>query len=126
MELGYFSSNLEPLHSKARQAPSLDRELHAVSVSGKRNFTAGDKGAEIAVGSARPFAETKCPRASPLIRVHSPKVGKSPFDWDCVVADAVGFEPVSTMEFPANREINREFFDFGSDCGSDVAIRPMI
>jgi hypothetical protein len=28
-------------------------------------------------------------------------------DW--VVADAVAFEPVSTLEFPANREINREF-----------------
>jgi hypothetical protein len=26
-----------------------------------------------------------------------------------VVADAVAFEPVSTLEFPANREINREF-----------------
>jgi hypothetical protein len=28
---------------------------------------------------------------------------------DCVVADAVAFEPVSTPVFPANREINREF-----------------
>jgi hypothetical protein len=26
-----------------------------------------------------------------------------------VVADAVAFEPVSTVKFPANREINREF-----------------
>ena len=26
-----------------------------------------------------------------------------------MVADAVAFEPVSTLEFPANREINREF-----------------
>jgi hypothetical protein len=26
-----------------------------------------------------------------------------------VVADAVAFEPVSTLEFPANREKNREF-----------------
>jgi hypothetical protein len=30
-----------------------------------------------------------------------------------VVADAVQIEPVSASEFPANREINREFFDFG-------------
>ena len=28
---------------------------------------------------------------------------------ECVVADAVAVEPVSTPEFPANREINREF-----------------
>ena len=28
---------------------------------------------------------------------------------DCVVADAVLVEPVSTAEFPANRENNREF-----------------
>jgi len=31
-------------------------------------------------------------------------------DWaNCVVADAVAFEPVSTLKFPANREKNREF-----------------
>ena len=45
---------------------------------------------------------------------------------DCVVADAVGFEPVSTPKFPANREINREFFNFGLDRSSEVVIRPMI
>src|SRR6476469_5711390 len=28
---------------------------------------------------------------------------------NCVVADAVQVEPVSTPKFPANREINREF-----------------
>jgi len=33
---------------------------------------------------------------------------------DCVVADAVQREPVSTPKFPANRENNREFFNFGS------------
>jgi hypothetical protein len=31
-----------------------------------------------------------------------------------------------TPKFPANREINREFFNFGPDRGSEVAIRPMI
>ena len=61
------------------------------------------------VGYARPFAETKRPRASPPIRDYSSKVGKTPFDdRDCVVADAVAFEPVSTVEFPGNREIIRE------------------
>jgi hypothetical protein len=30
----------------------------------------------------------------------------------CVVVDAVVVEPVSTLKFPANREINREFCDF--------------
>ena len=29
--------------------------------------------------------------------------------YDCVVADAVTYEPVSPAKFPANREINREF-----------------
>ena len=43
-----------------------------------------------------------------------------------LVADAVGFEPVSTPKFPANREINREFFIFGLDRGTEVAIRPTI
>jgi hypothetical protein len=39
---------------------------------------------------------------------------------------AVPVEPVSTPKFPANREINREFFYFGSDYGSGVAIHSMI
>ena len=43
-----------------------------------------------------------------------------------LAVDAVQVEPVSTPKFPANTEINREFFNFGSDCGSVVAIRPMI
>ena len=48
-------------------------------------------------------------------------------DWgNCVVADAVQVEPVSTPQFPANREINREFFNFGPNRRLGVAIRPMI
>jgi hypothetical protein len=43
-----------------------------------------------------------------------------------LAADAVTVEPVSTLKFPANREKNREFFNFGPDCGSELAIRPMI
>src|SRR5450759_5309920 len=43
-----------------------------------------------------------------------------------VAADAVVVEPVSAPKFPANREINREFFDFGLARGSEVAICPMI
>jgi hypothetical protein len=31
-----------------------------------------------------------------------------------MVADAVAIEPVSASKLPANREKNREFFDFGS------------
>jgi hypothetical protein len=43
-----------------------------------------------------------------------------------VVADAVIVEPVSAPKFPANREINREFFDFGLARGSEVTICLMI
>ena len=51
--------------------------------------------------------------------------------YDCkikegAVADTVAVEPVSTPKFPANREINREFFNFGLARGPEVAIRPMI
>jgi len=35
------------------------------------------------------------------------------------VADAVLVEPVSTAKFPANREINREYFNFGPIRGSE-------
>ena len=40
---------------------------------------------------------------------HSRKVSVIRDLGDCVVADAVQVEPVSTAEFPANREKNREF-----------------
>jgi hypothetical protein len=45
----------------------------------------------------------------PPIRGYLPIVGKSLLVADCVVADAVAVEPVSTPKFPANREKNREF-----------------
>src|ERR1700675_3858117 len=35
------------------------------------------------------------------------------FARDCVVADAVLIGPVSKSKFPDNREINREFLNFG-------------
>jgi hypothetical protein len=43
-----------------------------------------------------------------------------------LVADAIAFEPVSTPKFPANREKNREFSNFGPSRGSETAIRSMI
>jgi hypothetical protein len=36
---------------------------------------------------------------------------KSSGSKDCVVADPVAIEPVSTRKFPANREFSREFFE---------------
>jgi hypothetical protein len=43
-----------------------------------------------------------------------------------MVEDAVAFEPVSTLEFPAIREKNREFSNFGLALRLDAAIRPMM
>ena len=43
-----------------------------------------------------------------------------------MVADAVAFEPVSIPKFPANREINREFFNFRLDRGLGGPIHAMI
>jgi hypothetical protein len=45
---------------------------------------------------------------------------------ETLVVDAASIEPVSASKFPANREKNREFFNFGPDRGSEVVIRPMI
>jgi hypothetical protein len=42
------------------------------------------------------------------------------------VADVVTVERVSTPKFPANREKNREFFDFRLIRNSKLVIRPMI
>jgi hypothetical protein len=55
--------------------------------------------------SQRPSGRTR----SPPNRGISHAFRKSPQLRECVVADAVAFEPVSTLEFPANREKNREF-----------------
>ena len=43
-----------------------------------------------------------------------------------MVADAVGIEPVSASQFPANREKNREFFDFGSVLRIRALISPTV
>ena len=43
-----------------------------------------------------------------------------------MVAEAVTYEPVSIPKFPANREKNREFFNFRSDRGSGGPIHAMI
>jgi hypothetical protein len=60
----------------------------------------------------RSSAETKAPHENPDIRRYLHDTGKSLFVCDCVVADTVAVEPVSQVEFPANREINREFCQF--------------
>jgi hypothetical protein len=43
---------------------------------------------------------------------YSSETGKHRLASDCVVVDAAWIEPVSTAEFPANRENNREFCGF--------------
>ena len=42
------------------------------------------------------------------------------------MAGAVAIEPVSTTKFPANREKNREYFNFWPDSGLEHLMRPMI
>jgi hypothetical protein len=95
-----------------------------VSVSGKRNF-AGQrqrrrKGPSHSTDrQQRQNPRTKTHRFGAIctntgkslspIRRYLHDTGKSLFVWDCMVADAVAVEPVSQVEFPANREINREF-----------------
>jgi hypothetical protein len=58
-------------------------------------------------------AETKPPIKSPQESVFLEDLRNQLRSRVCVVADAVTIEPVSTSEFPANREKNREFFSSG-------------
>src|SRR6185437_8151895 len=53
--------------------------------------------------------ETSRPRAAPQNAGLSQPFWKSLVQGECVVADAVPCEPVSTVKFPAIRENNREF-----------------
>jgi len=54
-------------------------------------------------------AGNKTDEAKLFIPVIHAQLRKSPFDRECVVADAVVVEPVSQVQFPANSENNREF-----------------
>jgi hypothetical protein len=82
--------------------------LAPVSVAGQRNFEARDKTARIGSQSNGPFAETKRAHVMPLNAGRSRGFGKSLVARECVVEDAVGFEPVSKLKFPNNREKYRE------------------
>ena len=53
-------------------------------------------------------------------------LGASSFFLRTLVADAIAVEPVLTRKFPANGEINREFFNLGPDRALEHPIRPMI
>jgi len=44
--------------------------------------------------------------------------GKAECGWKRMVAAAVTVEPVSALKFPANRENNGDFSNFGPLCGS--------
>ena len=56
----------------------------------------------------------ECQPQSPPIADYLPISERLPSSKECVVADAVAIEPVSAPQFPANREKNREFCNFGT------------
>src|SRR6185312_2164917 len=73
----------------------------------------------------QPSPETARPCETPPHRRYSPRSGKSPGSNECVVADAVAIKPVSTTEFPAIREKNREFIDSGVIFGPERSKNPL-
>ena len=56
-----------------------------------------NKAPELPPESNSPLAETKCSRQTPPIGGYLTNLRKSRFARDCVVADPVGIEPVSTV-----------------------------
>ena len=105
------SSGLAHSHST-----SIRRSVYRTSLCLKPSLLPGNrisrpetKAPKRPLKSSCPFAETDRSQQMPPIRAYLPIVGKSLLVADCVVADAVAVEPVSTPKFPANREINREF-----------------
>src|SRR5215203_734401 len=59
-------------------------------------------------------AETKPSHTMPPIRGLLTQSGKFTSSREYVVAEAVDIEPVSAINFPANRENNSEFHRFGA------------
>ena len=80
----------------------------SVSVSGKRTFEAREHAAPNSWTSNTLLAETERSRQRPPTWGHLLSAGKFPLARECVVADAVVFEPVSEHNFPARREKYRE------------------
>ena len=104
--------------------------------------TASPSNRSLCPGTQEFWCRDKCPRAAPENRKcavaeterqkESPPIAgicrlfrKSPRTRDCVVVDAVAIEPVSASEFPANREINREFCKIQACCAVFVSNRSM-
>ncbi len=75
------------------------------------------QGAAKAIGTKKPVSLVKQYQRRPLPPQRTLKT---------LVADTVAVEPVSTAKFPANREKNREFFNFGPHRGLEHPMRPMI
>jgi hypothetical protein len=103
---------LAELHGRLRQRIGLGRDC--VSVAAFQGFLE-IRGVSTKASSRRRETLGRCPSHRLAANEVPPSFGKSLFAPDCVVADAVAVEPVSQVEFPANREINREFCQFSPD-----------
>jgi hypothetical protein len=51
--------------------------------------------------------------------------GKTPWGSECVVADAVAVEPVSSRNIPGNREISANFGGMATPGGLQLTIKPI-
>ena len=64
------------------------------------------------------FAEAVCLRESPQIRAYLAATGGPPVAWDCVVADAVGIEPISYPNSLVTGKFTGNFVEGGALAGS--------
>src|SRR5262249_4629711 len=71
-------------------------------------FRARDKGPKFGPRASCGVSETKRLHRTPPIRGFSRGFRKSPQNLDCLVADAVDIEPVSSPDFPVEQGNNRE------------------
>ena len=110
-----LSSGAASTQHSVSQIPSWHMQTKSLAMSGssagKRFFEARDARPQIATERSFLLVETESKNLQMPApnRGYSANHGKSRLAPECVVADAVAFEPVSTLKFPANREKNREF-----------------
>ena len=97
------------------------------SASGKRDSSAQRQTAQNRLQARNGLrGDRNASRKSPPIAGFLAVSGKSRGSKECVVADAVVIEPVSASQFPANREKNREFCNFGATSRIERPASPMI
>jgi len=111
---GRAYSTMKSPNAPLRKRPIPSQPRHSKIPKETEIRDAETLGTKAALACFLPGLETGAPlRKAATPRDFQRQPGKSPFGGDWVVAEAADRNASRQAEFPANRENNREFFNFG-------------